>query len=48
MEFVNENPFKREEKKEEVKEEYRQQEGDPHVKARQKQIRAEKSRRRTG
>jgi len=32
--------------KEEVKEEYRQQEGDPHVKARQKQLRNEKSRRR--
>ncbi len=32
--------------KEEVKEEYRQQEGDPHVKARQKQIRMEKARRR--
>jgi flagellar biosynthesis protein FlhB len=31
---------------EEVKEEYRQAEGDPHVKARQKQLRAEKSRRR--
>ena len=32
--------------KEEVKEEYRQQEGDPHVKARQKQMRLEKARRR--
>ena len=32
--------------KEEVKEEYRQAEGDPHVKARQKQIRMEKARRR--
>jgi flagellar biosynthetic protein FlhB len=32
--------------KEEVKEEYRQSEGDPHVKARQKQIRAERARRR--
>jgi flagellar biosynthetic protein FlhB len=32
--------------KEEVKEEYRQQEGDPHVKAHQKQLRMEKSRRR--
>lgn len=32
--------------KEEVKEEYRQSEGDPHVKARQRQIRAERARRR--
>lgn len=32
--------------KQEVKEEYRQQEGDPHVKARLRQIRQEKSRRR--
>jgi flagellar biosynthesis protein FlhB len=32
--------------KQEVKEEYRQQEGDPHVKARLRQIRMEKSRRR--
>ena len=32
--------------KEEVKEEYRQAEGDPHVKARQKQLRNEKARRR--
>jgi flagellar biosynthetic protein FlhB len=32
--------------KEEVKEEYRNQEGDPHVKARQKQLRMEKARRR--
>jgi flagellar biosynthetic protein FlhB len=32
--------------KEEVKEEYRNTEGDPHVKARQKQIRAERARRR--
>lgn len=32
--------------KEEVKEDYKQSEGDPHVKARQKQIRAERSRRR--
>lgn len=32
--------------KEEVKEEYRQAEGDPHVKARQKQLRMEKARRR--
>lgn len=32
--------------KEEVKEDYRQSEGDPHVKARQKQIRAERARRR--
>ena len=32
--------------KEEVKEEYRQSEGDPHIKARQKQIRMEKAKRR--
>ena len=32
--------------KEEVKEEYRQSEGDPHIKARQKQLRLEKARRR--
>ena len=32
--------------KEEVKEDYKQTEGDPHVKARQRQIRAERSRRR--
>ena len=32
--------------KEELKEDYKQTEGDPHVKARQKQIRAERSRRR--
>jgi flagellar biosynthesis protein FlhB len=32
--------------KEEVKEDYRQSEGDPHIKARQKQIRAERARRR--
>jgi len=32
--------------KEEVKEDYRQSEGDPHIKARQKQIRTERARRR--
>jgi|SRR5579859_456220 len=32
--------------KEELKEEFRQSEGDPHIKARQKQLRAERSRRR--
>jgi flagellar biosynthetic protein FlhB len=32
--------------KEEVKEDYRQSEGDPHIKARQRQIRAERARRR--